>query len=328
MTFHNLTINSQDLTVNQTIDYLNKKFREFPNQWLNYVSYYSFSLSSKGEMKITKNVYIQNVVDQGNNVLSESIVYLIAINRIDLNESFIPSKDKSFDNAINIYPKMNGSILQESYNNKGVLVEKKTIPAQTSQYYRNSIALNTTDIGNIQNIRNALHHICSIILSKPEDYGITIEADPFEKVTSISKANTETENKSNSIRLIKNKSGLYEIPILLNDVLKINFIFDSGASEVSISPDVALTLIRTGTIGENDWLPSQTYQFADGSTAKSKRFLLRKLVLGNFEISNIEVSISNSIEAPMLIGQNVMQKFGTITIDNENQLLIINKKMN
>ena len=131
------------------------------------------------------------------------------------------------------------------------------------------------------------------------------------------------ETSSNSIKLTKNQHGLFEIPIILNGVLKINFIFDSGASEVSISPDVALTLIRTGTISENDWLPDQTYIFADGSKAKSKRFVIRRLAIGNQILTDIEASISNSIEAPMLIGQNVMNKLGFISIDYDNQLLII-----
>jgi predicted aspartyl protease len=134
------------------------------------------------------------------------------------------------------------------------------------------------------------------------------------------------ESVSNTIKIIKTTTGLIEVPIILNDVLRINFIFDSGASEVSLSPDVALTLIRTGTITENDFLPDQTYTFADGSSAKSKRFLIRKLVIGNQTLTNIEASISKSIEAPMLIGQNVMQKIGSVTIDYANMLLIIKSK--
>jgi hypothetical protein len=43
-------------------------------------------------------------------------------------------------------------------------------------------------------------------------------------------------------------------------------------------------------------------------------------------LTKIEASISNSIEAPMLIGQNVMNKLGSVTIDYDNQLLIIKNK--
>jgi aspartyl protease family protein len=151
----------------------------------------------------------------------------------------------------------------------------------------------------------------------------TYESNPFEKNNEIKITNPISEAPTNSIKFVKSENGLIEVPVVLNDVLRINFIFDSGASEVSLSPDVALTLIRTGTITENDFLPDQTYTFADGSSAKSKRFLIRKLMIGNQTLTNIEASISKSIEAPMLIGQNVMQKLGSITIDYENLLLII-----
>jgi len=152
--------------------------------------------------------------------------------------------------------------------------------------------------------------------------------DPLtaERITNHPDTMLVNEISSNTIKLTKNQYGLFEIPVILNEVLKIKFIFDSGASEVSVSPDVALTLLRTGTITENDWLPDQTYIFADGSKAKSKRFIIRQLKIGNQMLSDIEASISNSIEAPMLIGQNVMNKLGSITIDYNNQLLIIKNK--
>jgi len=165
-----------------------------------------------------------------------------------------------------------------------------------------------------------------LVLSKPTEYGLNNEIDPFEKVNVSNESGVILKNASNTIKIIKTQSGLIEIPIVINDVLRINFIFDSGASEVSLSPDVALTLLRTGTISESDWLPSQTYTFADGSKAKSKRFLIKKLIIGNQILTNIEASISNSIEAPMLIGQNVMQKLGSVTIDYDNLLLIIKTK--
>lgn len=72
------------------------------------------------------------------------------------------------------------------------------------------------------------------------------------------------DENPNEITLIKT-GGVYEIPVELNEVLRINLIFDSGATEASIAPDVFLTLLRTGTIGGEDWLPGSYYQIADGS---------------------------------------------------------------
>jgi aspartyl protease family protein len=124
----------------------------------------------------------------------------------------------------------------------------------------------------------------------------------------------------NKIELIET-GGVYEIPITLNDVLKINVILDSGASDVSISPDVALTLMRTGTIQNSDWLPGQTYSFADGSKATSARFRLKSIAIGNKIFENITCVIANSIRAPMLLGQSALRRLGKYSIDYDKRVL-------
>lgn len=127
---------------------------------------------------------------------------------------------------------------------------------------------------------------------------------------------------SNRITLRK-KGGVYQIPVKLNNVLDIDFIFDSGASGVSITPEIALTLIKAGTIKKSDWLEGAYYQFADGSFAKSKRFILKSVKVGNKTVYNITCRISNNLNAPMLLGQSVMEKFGKYTFDYKTNELII-----
>lgn len=128
---------------------------------------------------------------------------------------------------------------------------------------------------------------------------------------------------SSEVPLIES-GGVYEVPVLVNGVLKINFIIDSGASDVAISPDVALTLVRTGTITDADWLPGANYRFADGSMAKSERFKLRTLRIGNRTLKSVSCSIGNSIHAPMLLGQSALKKLGGYRVDYRNGRLILN----
>ena len=130
------------------------------------------------------------------------------------------------------------------------------------------------------------------------------------------------ENNSQAIKMKKN-GNLYEIPISLNDVINTDFIIDTGASNVSITPDLALLLIKSGTINSEDWLKDKYYQFADGSIAKSKTFKIKKLKIGNKYLYNVECSISNNLQAPLLLGQNVLNRFGKVTIDNEKQILFL-----
>ena len=135
--------------------------------------------------------------------------------------------------------------------------------------------------------------------------------------------NASLKIKRSIIKMTKSQSGVFEVPVELNKVLKISFIFDSGASDISISPDVALTLIRTGTITETDFIGSQVYSFADGSKATSEVFILKEIKIGDHIIKNVRASISNSNNAPMLLGQSVLQRLGRFTIDNNNHTLII-----
>lgn len=132
----------------------------------------------------------------------------------------------------------------------------------------------------------------------------------------------EYEDGKSKINL-KKENGVYHIPVKLNKVLDINFIFDSGAADVSITPEVALTLIKAGAISENDWLEDAYYQFADGTIAKSKRFNLKTVQVGDKIIKDVTCSISNNLNAPMLLGQSVMEKFGKYTFDYKTNQLII-----
>lgn len=128
---------------------------------------------------------------------------------------------------------------------------------------------------------------------------------------------TELEKKffkSNEVKLESN-GGVFEFPVVLNGVLKINVILDSGAAEVSLSPDIVTTLIKTKTIKDSDFLPGKIYSFADGSKAKSMRFNLDSLQIGTKILHNVECGIANSINAPILLGQSALQKLGKYTID-------------
>ena len=143
---------------------------------------------------------------------------------------------------------------------------------------------------------------------------------------SIAKTNTRTSvgtayQSREEIALERTMGGVYEVPVLVNGVLKINFIIDSGAAEVSISPDVALTLIRTKTVRDEDWLPGGDYSFADGSHAKSERFKLQRIRVGSKELRDVACSISNSVAAPMLLGQSALEKLGKYSVDYKKLVL-------
>jgi hypothetical protein len=66
------------------------------------------------------------------------------------------------------------------------------------------------------------------------------------------------------------EGGIYVVPVLINDAITLNFVVDSGAADVSIPADVVMTLMRTGTLKEADFLREKTYVLADGSKVPSQ----------------------------------------------------------
>lgn len=137
-----------------------------------------------------------------------------------------------------------------------------------------------------------------------------------------SDSNKGINKKEYSIAIKFEKSGIYSIPVLLNDVLKINMVFDSGAADLTITPDIALTLIKTGTIDDSDYIGTQKYMFANGQTANSSIFNLKEVKIGDKRIFNVRASISNNINSPLLFGQSALKKLGTYIVDNKNNKLI------
>ena len=110
---------------------------------------------------------------------------------------------------------------------------------------------------------------------------------------------------------------------MLNDALKINMIIDSGASDVFVTADVVSALIKSGTVTEDDDLGVATYTIADGSTVENQRFRLKSVKIGDRVIRNVDASISNSIEAPMLLGQSALEGLGQYSFDYSRGVILL-----
>ena len=86
--------------------------------------------------------------------------------------------------------------------------------------------------------------------------------------------------------------GTFKVPVTINGQLTLNFVVDSGASDVCIPADIVQTLGRTETITDADFLDKQTYHLADGSTLPSRRFVIRSLKIGDKTLENVVGAIS------------------------------------
>ena len=131
-----------------------------------------------------------------------------------------------------------------------------------------------------------------------------------------------TYNYSNTVKLRK-IGKVYEIPAVMNGAMDVNFVFDYESADIIISSYVASRLLKTGTIRDEDWLNGTYYETADGSIAKSRRFKFYSFRIGNKILKDITCTISNSIDVPMVIGHDVLSRFGKYSFNYLNETLTL-----
>ena len=119
--------------------------------------------------------------------------------------------------------------------------------------------------------------------------------------------------------------GVYKVPCKVNG-LALKFIFDTGASNVSISSAEAVFMLKHGYLRADDLGGSEYYRIANGDIAEGTKVVLRKIEIGDKTLYNVEASIVNSIDAPLLLGQSVMERLGQFTFDYATNSLIIGKQ--
>jgi TPR repeat protein/predicted aspartyl protease len=120
------------------------------------------------------------------------------------------------------------------------------------------------------------------------------------------------------------EGGTYVVPVLINDAITLNFVVDSGAADVAIPADVVMTLMRTGTLKESDFLGEKTYILADGSKVPSQTFRIRSLKVGNKILENVTGSVA-TVQGSLLLGQSFLSRFKSWSIDNAKHALLLSE---
>ena len=132
----------------------------------------------------------------------------------------------------------------------------------------------------------------------------------------------KTESTVSEISFTRHVGGTFEVPCEING-LPLQMIFDTGASDVTISSVEANFMLKNRYLSDKDIKGKRYYQVATGELRAGAVITLREIMIGDVRLKDVEASVVNNQRAPLLFGQSAMERFGTITIDNENNKLII-----
>lgn len=107
--------------------------------------------------------------------------------------------------------------------------------------------------------------------------------------------------------------------------LPLSFVFDTGASVVSISQLEASFMLKNGYLAREDFIGTGQFVDANGDVSEGAMINLRNVEFGGLSLPNVRASVVRNQKAPLLLGQSVLGRLGSIEIDNTNKKIIISK---
>lgn len=92
---------------------------------------------------------------------------------------------------------------------------------------------------------------------------------------------------------------------------------------VLISIKEAQYLAQSGLLTEEDYRGNALSSIADGSIVENMVFNIKEMIIGGKIVcSDVDVTVSNNISAPMLLGNGVFDRISYFSIDNANKQII------
>lgn len=215
-----------------------------------------------------------------------------------------------------------------SYYDATCLYSLMNKPAEAVKYitlafengYKGIVHLNNDD--DLDNVRT------NPAFKEVIDKWSTIINEEIKKATQAKEVREQmTTNVIQSIVLPMQKKikGTYEVACKING-LPLNFIFDTGASDISISQTEVQFMLKNNYLSKSDIRGNQTFMDATGAVSVGTKILLRKVEIGEIEIKNVEASVVHSRNAPLLFGQSALGKYAKIIIDNESETITISTR--
>ena len=162
------------------------------------------------------------------------------------------------------------------------------------------------------------------------------ETDEFKALITKYKSASSSINREQSNNVSKKELIISEIPFTKEDGickvkcqingLPLHFVFDTGASDVTLSMVEATFMMKNGYLSKNDVIGNQRYMDANGDVNVGTVINIKNVNFGGLDLNNIRASVVRNQKAPLLLGQSVLARLGKIEIDNSTRVIKITHK--
>ena len=114
------------------------------------------------------------------------------------------------------------------------------------------------------------------------------------------------------------------IPCLVNGVYDY-FVLDTGCSfGIAINNKLFKKILNTGEVLYEDYIGNAKMMTAVGDYSVVKIIVMNEVIIGkpskSIRLKNVMTAVYDSDGGPLLLGQDILKRFSSITIDNKNQV--------
>lgn len=133
-----------------------------------------------------------------------------------------------------------------------------------------------------------------------------------------------TAPKAHEIRVpVYESGGTPIVEVAIAGVCCAKFVVDSGAADVTVSPDLFRAMVKGGHVTKADLIDVVNYRTASGHVIKGLRFTMPPMSIGGHTVNNVIGSVSPTQGAGMLLGGSFLRRFKSFAIDLTTSELVL-----
>jgi len=168
--------------------------------------------------------------------------------------------------------------------------------------------------------------ICSCGDSKSSYVPSKVNTDTLSQVTDNS---SEHSHSCFSVNYKDTRNGVKTIHVKLNDTAGFDAIFDTGCSGMLISLQEAMSLVKAGTLTNDDSIGSQKSFIASGEIVENQVYRIYEVSIVDTKgvkhsVYDVPVSIVENPGADVLIGNIIIDRLAeySYTVDMKNKVIV------
>lgn len=154
------------------------------------------------------------------------------------------------------------------------------------------------------------------------EYEAKLQQEAGDSADSATAGQNQYSGRMSEIPFTREAGGMLKVKCNING-LPLTFWLDTGASTVSMSMVEATFMMKNDYLSKDDVVGSSYFTDASGNVSEGTVINLRSVRFGDAELSNVKASVTRNLKAPLLLGQSVLARLGSVEIDYPHQLIRI-----